>query len=160
MKTFLVIMLFAVSLMAQSTNPISITFPKGCNLINDKFLISDVNTGRNIEPVTFDGTIRPQTVILGFPGPNPQMTATIYDFPYNPHIFEMGERYTGQYTTLNAGNNNRMATPTPVSVPALMLKSSLKIKVFSMSRPFTNYDAVGNATITPAKRAFKYCPNE
>jgi hypothetical protein len=43
-----------------------------------------------------------------------------------------------------------------ITVPGLVTKSNLVLRVLPLSQPRTNYDATGRATITPAQPIFDY----
>ena len=130
---------------------ISVTIPAGAALLNAASIILPGEHPMLAPPIHFDGTIKPISVSFLLPEINnhtKNFEVSIYDFPYTPTLFKEGQlrivkpisQMTVYYDTFHG----------------LVAKSNLVLRVFPMSHPQTNYDALGRATITPAQPVFNF----
>ena len=171
MKTILCVScVLAVELsIAAQSNTTAITIPAGTALQNSGITIhqspsvvgfprfSPGNAGVYPEknPVTFDGTGKPQTVIFQFQavwGSDyyfKPATATIFNFPYEPAYFKWAPVQVGFWET-GIGKIEQ------ATVSGLVLKKDLQLRVKIRFPAKTNFDAVGRMTITPAKPIFDF----
>lgn len=98
--------------------------------------------------LSFDGTIRPQTVVFQIPGvygPTKPIYAVIFNYPYSPTDF-----VSGTY------KEEIVHGLTSEIVPGIIVPKSFQIRVFQASKATTNWDALGRVTIIPARPEFDY----
>jgi hypothetical protein len=150
-------------------NTTTITIPRGCALYNSGIRPqhdmhrafeepNEYNPDLQKRPVTFDGTVKPETVIFQFQTTWDQNSrpsfATINNFPYDPKDFNPAPVQVGFF------HWQETWTGTPHTEPAivngLVLKNNLKLKVNILFPAKTNYNAIGQMRITPARPVFDF----
>jgi hypothetical protein len=146
---------------------INLTIPAQSALRNAERYIDDRYVSGDVKLVSFNGVIQPQVVLFQIPAvydfgqPN---IATIKDFPYTPSFFMQGSMQFGFksqnvsaiFFDASMGHNSFGNTSTPNIIPALVTKKAIRLRVFPLSHPITNWNASGQATIIPAKPIFDY----
>ena len=129
---------------------IHVAIPAGTALQNQAFL-------------HFDGAVKPQMVRFQMPAVynlGKPVIMTVYNFPYTPSLFRSGQVQTSitvqpERDILHINGKTTM-TSVPVIGLGLVLNKPLDLTVWALSHPITNYDAVGNARITPARPEFDF----
>lgn len=102
----------------------------------------------NARAIQFNGEIRPISVGLAFPHAKTAIqwtTVGIDHFPYEPKYFKKTygiSPYTGK--------------PDPRNGEIIVLSAPLHVRVFPLSHPTTNWTALGQMKITPARPDFDY----
>lgn len=137
----------------NSSGWVTVVIPEGSALLNPGTL-------------HFDGTIRPQSVSFQIPAIynySKPVNAEVLDFPYTPALFRSGQVQTGLHQVIEkdilvntAYANNKKLVWEPIYADGLILNKKLVLRVWQAYRPTTNYDAVGHATIIPARPLFDY----
>jgi hypothetical protein len=155
MKSMILLILFVSTFVAlPQTNPVTefrmvgkmkydvskppfldVTIPAGSELLNARV-------------IQFKGEIKPVFVGLAFPHAKTAgqwTTATIEHFPYDPKYFT--RTYGVSYST---------GLPDPRNGEIILLREPLHLRVFPLSHPTTNWTALGEMKITPARPVFDY----
>jgi hypothetical protein len=101
--------------------------------------------------LTFDGVIRPQTVVFQIPAIynfSKPICAVVENYPYSPRDFISGNMQDG----FEGVSINRR----PALIPSLLVPKTMNLRVFQTSKSTTNWDAYGHALIRPAQPLFDY----
>ncbi len=151
----------------NSTEWINLTIPAQSALRNAQRYIDDRYVSQDVKTVSFNGVIQPQVVLFQIPavyGFGQPTIARINNFPYTPSLFMQGsmqfgfrsQNLTDVFFDASMGHNSFGNTSHPNIIPALVTKQAMRLRVFPLSHPTTNWNASGKATIIPAKPIFDY----
>ena len=115
---------------------LSITIPTGTRLLN-------------ANQISFTGTVHPVDINLAVPlrmasavGPGVEEIVVIHNFPYDPKYFS------------NVSPTSRSSFQP--SFPLIQTRLPLTLRVFPLSHPTTNWNALGEMKITPARPDFDF----
>ena len=114
---------------------LDVTIPAGSELLNARV-------------IQFKGEIKPIFVGLAFPHAKTASqwaTVEIKNFPYDPKYFT--KTYGLSYST---------GLPDPRNGEIILLREPLHLRVFPLSHPTTNWTALGEMKIIPARPDFDY----